>query len=167
MRLQLRARRGVALVTAVLGIVVITILVVGGFFASTQEQRAGRNMLIEQRAFAVAEYGLNNEVSNWDRGRNISMAVGAIDSTRRYVADGDTAFVTITKLNANTFWVVSEGQANMGINSMLSTRRTNSFVRIAYPSIEAKAAVTTLGSGRTFRAGSFDEALLEQSFASR
>ena len=145
MRVQLRARRGVAHVTAVLGIVVITILVVGGFFASTQELRAGRNVLIEQRAFAVAEYGLNNEVSNWDRGRNISMAVGAIDSTRRYVANGDTAFVKITKLNENTFWVVSEGQANMGINYMISTRRTNAYVRIAYPSIDAKAAVTTAG----------------------
>ena len=83
-----------------------------------------------QRSFAVAEYGLNNEVSNWDRGRNISMAVGGIDSTRRYVANGDTAFVKITKLNDNTFWVVSEGQANMGINSMISTRRTNAYVRI-------------------------------------
>lgn len=145
MRLQLRNRRGVALVTAVLGIVVITILVVGGFFASTQEFRGGRNTLVEQRAFAVAEYGLNNEVSNWDSGRNVSMAVGAIDDTRRYVANGDTAFVKITKLNDNTFWVVSEGQASMGVTSQLSTRRTNAYVRIAYPSIQANAAVTTAG----------------------
>lgn len=145
MHLQLRARRGVALVTAVLGIVVITILVVGGFFASTQEYRGGRNLLVEQRAFAVAEYGLNNEVSNWDRGRNISMAVGEIDSTRRYVAQSDTAFVKITKLNDNTFWVVSEGQASMGNTSQVSARRTNAYVRIAYPSIDAKAAVTTAG----------------------
>ena len=145
MRLHLRNRRGIALVTAVLGIVVITILVVGGFFASTQEQRGGRNMLVEQRAFAVAEYGLNNEVSDWDRGRNISMDVGAIDSTRRYVAQSDTAFVKITKLNANTFWVVSEGQASMGSSSQTAARRTNAYVRIAYPSITAKAAVTTAG----------------------
>ena len=145
MPLQLRNRRGIALVTAVLGIVVITILVVGGFFASTQEFRSGRNTLVEQRAFAVAEYGLNNEVSNWDSGRNVSMDVGAIDNTRRYVAQGDTAFVTITKLNNNTFWVVSQGQASMGVTSQLATRRTNAYVRIAYPSIEAKAAVTTAG----------------------
>lgn len=156
MRLQLRARRGVALVTAVLGIVVITILVVGGFFASTQEYKSGRSMLTEQRAFAVAEYGLNNEVSNWDRGRNISMEIGAIDNTRRYVAQNDTAFVSITKLNDNTFWVVSEGQASMGNNAQLSTRRTNAYVRIAYPTIDVKAAVTTAGQVKLTGASNID-----------
>lgn len=144
-----RDRRGVALLSAILGVVVITVLILGGFFASTQEFRGGRNLLIEQRAFAVAEYGLNSEVSNWDRGRNISMAVGAIDDTRRYVADGDTAFVKITKLTGNTFWVVSEGRAALGSGAMESGRSTNAYVRLAYPSIDPKGAITTAGDVET------------------
>src|SRR5690606_24445842 len=87
-----RSRRGAALLTALFGIVVISTIVSGAFFTSSQEFRGGRNQLVEQRAFAVAEYGLNAEVSNWDRGRNLpgGMAVGAVDSSRVYVAAGDT-----------------------------------------------------------------------------
>lgn len=145
-----RDRRGIALVTAVLGVVVISVLILGGFFTSTQEFRGGRNLLVEQRAFAIAEYGLNNEVSNWDRSRNLlpgggGMAVGEIDATRRYVADGDTAFVTVTRLTDNTFWVVSEGRASLGLASMESGRRTNAYVRTAYPSIKPEGAITTAG----------------------
>lgn len=145
-----RPRRGLALLTAILALVVIAVLIVGGFFAGSQEFRGGRNLLIEQRAFAIAEYGLNFETSNWDRGRNLpppaGMAIGGIDSTRRYIADGDTAFVRITRLNNNTFWVISEGRAHIGMNQLESARRTNAAVRIAYPSIKAKGALTTAGN---------------------
>ncbi|HEY0969462.1 MAG TPA: pilus assembly PilX N-terminal domain-containing protein [Gemmatimonadales bacterium] len=144
-----RERRGVALLTAILGVVIITVLILGGFFASTQEFRGGRNLLVEQRAFAIAEYGLNNEVADWDRGRNITMKVGEIDDTRRYVADGDTAFVKITKLTGNTFWVVSEGRASLGSSAMESGRLTNAYVRLAYPSIDPKGAITTAGNVET------------------
>ncbi len=140
-------RRGAALLTALFGIVVISIIVSGAFFTSTQEFRGGRNQLVEQRAFAVAEYGLNAEVSNWDRGRNLpgGMAVGAVDSSRVYVAAGDTARVRITRLTPNSFWVVSEGYANIGNAAMESKRTTNAYVRLAYPSITPKGAVTTAG----------------------
>ncbi len=140
-------RRGAALLTALFGIVVISIIVSGAFFTSTQEFRGGRNQLVEQRAFAVAEYGLNAEVSNWDRGRNLpgGMAVGAVDSSRVYVAAGDTARVRITRLTPTSFWVVSEGYANIGNAAMESKRTTNAYVRLAYPSITPKGAVTTAG----------------------
>jgi len=133
----------------ILASVVIAALGVGGYFVSTQEFRGARNLLVEQRAFAVAEYGLNNEVSHWDSGRNLAppggMPIGAVDSTRRYVADGDTAYVKITRLTDNTFWVVSEGRTSMGFDMMESLRRTNAYVRIAYPTIEPKGAITTAG----------------------
>ncbi|HEU4631934.1 MAG TPA: pilus assembly PilX N-terminal domain-containing protein [Gemmatimonadaceae bacterium] len=146
---RLRARRGVALLTALLGVVVITILVTGGLFASTQEFRSGRNQLVEQRAFAVAEYGLNAEISNWDRSRNLppptGMAIGAADARKRYVSGRDTAFVTITRLTPTTYWVVSEGRAQIGVASVESRRRTSAYVRLAYPSVDASAAVTAAG----------------------
>src|SRR5688572_4308752 len=81
-------RKGIALVAAIFGIVVIATIVAGSLFTSTQEYRSGRNQLVEQRAFAVAEYGLNGEIANWDRSRNLpnGMAIGAIDSNQVYVA---------------------------------------------------------------------------------
>lgn len=145
----MRPRRGAALMTVILASVVIAVLSLGGYFISSQEHRGARNLLVEQRAFAVAEFGLNNEVSHWNSGRNLAppagMPIGAVDSTRRYVADGDTAYVKITRLTDNTFWVVSEGRTGMGFDMMESVRRTNAYVRIAYPTIEPSSAITTAG----------------------
>ena len=137
-------RRGVALVTALFGIVVLAVVITGAFFTSTQEYRGGRNQLVEQRSFAVAEFGLNSEISNWDRQRNLpgGMATGEVDSNQVYVAAGDTAHVKVTRLGDNTFWVVSEGKANIGNAKLEARRQTGSYVRIAYPSIKPKGAIT-------------------------
>lgn len=142
-----RPRRGVALLTALFGIVVIALMISGAFFTSTQEYRGGRNQLVEQRAFAVAEFGLNSEIANWDRSRNLPgvMAVGATDSSRVYVAQGDTARVNITRLTPTAYWVTSEGRASIGNRALESKRETSAYVRIAYPSITPKAAITTAG----------------------
>jgi hypothetical protein len=143
-------RRGMALMLAIVMIVVITLLVIGGFFTSTREFQGGRNALVEQRSFAVAEYGLNAEVSAWNTGRNLTpgaggMAIGARDSLTRYVADGDTAFVSVTRITDNTFWVISDGRASMGTLSQESRRRTNAMVRLAYPTINPDGAITSAG----------------------
>ena len=142
-----KERRGVALLTALVGVVIIALIVSGAFFTSNQEFKGGRNQLIEQRAFAVAEFGLNSEVSNWDRARNLpgGMAVGAVDSSRVYVASGDTARVRITRLTDKSFWVVSEGSASISNAKLESKRATNAYMRLAYPSITPKGAITTAG----------------------
>jgi len=151
-------RRGVALITALFGVVVLAVMMSGMYFTSNQEYRGTRNALVEQRAFAVAEFGLNSEISNWDRARNQiqSFAVGKIDSNQVYVANGDTAWVKVTRLTDNSFWVVSDGQANIGTASMESRRQTSAFVRIAYPTIEPKGAITAAGNVRLQGAATVD-----------
>lgn len=143
-------RRGVALITALFGIVVLAVLMSGMYFSSSQEYKGTRNALVEQRSFAVTEYGLNSEISNWDRSRNLPGAfpVGSIDSNQVYVASGDTAWVKVTRLTGNTFFVVSEGRANIGVTSLESRRQTSAYVRIAYPSITPKGAITAAGNVR-------------------
>lgn len=142
-------RRGVALITALFSIVVLAIIISGVFFTSQQEYRGTRNALVEQRAFAISEFGLNSEISNWDRSRNLpgsSFGVGAIDNNQVYVAEGDTAWVTVTRLSDNGFWVVSEGKAHMGKVKLESRRQTSAYVRIAYPTIIPKGAITAAGN---------------------
>ena len=98
MRHPARARRGAALLMALFALVILASIVSGAMFVSQQEYRGSRNTLVEQRAFAVAEFGLNSEVSNWDRSRNLpapnGMAVGAMDTTRVYVSALDSARVS-------------------------------------------------------------------------
>lgn len=143
-------RRGVALITALFGVVVLGVMMSGMYFTSNQEYKGTRNALVEQRSFAVAEFGLNSEVSNWDRSRNLvsNFPTGSIDSNQVYIAAGDTAWVKVTRLTANTFWVVSEGRANIGNASLESRRQTGAYVRIAYPSITPKGAITAAGNVR-------------------
>ncbi len=147
---QTRTRRGMALVLTLIVIVVLAALSTGAVMSSMQEYRAGRNSLVEQRAFAVAEYGLNREISNWKRSRNLpaptGMANGAIDSSSVFVAQGDTARVKVTRLNDNTFWVVSVGRANIGNGQLEAQRQTHVLVRIAYPTINPGGAIVTAGN---------------------
>jgi hypothetical protein len=149
-RSQLHNRRGVALPIALLGLVVIGALMAGAFFSSAQEFKVGRNTMVSQRAFSVAEYGLNYEIANWNRRRFLPgdatyMQPGDVDDTHRVVANGDTAMIKVTRLNDNTFWVVSEGYASMGNKQLKSRQRTNAVVRIAYPSVSVRGALTTAG----------------------
>ena len=125
-------RRGVALITALFGVVVLAVMMSGMYFTCNQEYRGTRNALVEQRAFAVAEYGLNSEISNWDRARNQiqTFGIGAIDSNQVYVASGDTAWVKVTRLTDNSFWVVADGQANIGNKSLESRRQTSAACRL-------------------------------------
>jgi Tfp pilus assembly protein PilX len=141
-------RKGIALITALFGVVVLGVLMSGMYFTSNQEYKGTRNALVEQRGFAIAEYGLNSEISNWDRARNKPSVfpIGKIDSTKVYPAAGDTAWVKVTRLTDNTFWVVSEGQANIGVAQLEARRLTGAFVRIAYPTINPKGAITAAGN---------------------
>jgi hypothetical protein len=141
-------RRGVALITALFGVVVLAVMMSGMYFSSNQEYRGTRNALVEQRSFAVAEFGLNSEISNWDRSRNllVNFPIGSIDSNQVYVASGDTSWVKVSRLTDNTFWVVSEGRANIGNAKLESRRQTGAYVRIAYPSINPKGAITAAGN---------------------
>src|SRR5688572_23861770 len=66
MRITSTPRRGIALVTAILGILVIGALVSGIFFASNQNYRAGRNALYQERALTAAEFGQNAVLRDWN-----------------------------------------------------------------------------------------------------
>lgn len=143
-------RRGAAILIALVAIVVLASLISSASFVSQQEFRSSRNTLVEQRAFAVAEFGLNSEISNWDRSRNLPApvgdSVGELDTSRVYVAAGDSAKISIKRLSNNIFWVVSEGRTSIGSVSLESGRQTSAFVRIAYPSIVPKGAITSAGN---------------------
>lgn len=135
-----------------LAIVTLTVLLalsLGGAAAATQSFRAGRNLLVEQRAFTVAEYGLNREISNWPRSRNLpsptGLAIGMTADSSVYVTSGDTARVRITRLTPMTFWVVSVGRASIGRPAVTAQRTTSAFVRLAYPAIKTRAAITVGG----------------------
>jgi hypothetical protein len=122
----------------------------GAFAMSTQSFRGGRNAMVEQRAFAVAESGLNQQVGDWDPALNAVQQSGGlpVDSTvttRIFVANGDTAVVRVTRLDPMLFNVYSVGRASIPNPQLQATRTVSALVRVAYPTINPQGAITTNG----------------------
>src|SRR5690242_15063725 len=106
-----RTRRGFALALSLLAIVIIGAMVAGGYLAGVQYYRMGRNSLVEQRALAVAEMGLDSAYATWSKSWN-TQAYGTVTTLVYSAGDGswvDT--VRITKLNQLSSMIVSEGRA--------------------------------------------------------
>lgn len=137
-----KERRGAALLITLVSIAVLAVLSTGAILGSMGEFRAGRNALVEQRALAVSEFGLNQQLSNWSAARN-SMAIGAVDSAAVGVELGDTARVKITRLTTYLYSVASVGRASIGNGQLEAQRQATLLVRLAFPNIDAQAAVTT------------------------
>src|SRR5256885_4382921 len=149
-RLPKGVRRGAALVVTLVCLVVLGMLAAGGFAASRQSFRGGRNALVEQRAFGVAEYGLNQQMSQWDPSFNLApavspMKVGSIADSNVFVSNGDTARVRITRLGAMLYCIESIGRANIPNPDIRATRDVSALVRLGYPTIQPKGAVTVGG----------------------
>ena len=142
-------RRGMALPIALMLLVVLSTLAASSFTASRQTFRGGRNTLVEQRAMSVAEFGLNQQVANWRTELNLpaprGLAVGRVDSTNVWVAAGDTSKVRITRLTNMLYHVESMGRASIPNPSLTAQRSVGAILRLAYPSIEPRGAITAGG----------------------
>ena len=140
-----RKRAGIAMATALGGLVIIGVMIAGVFFTSNQELRVGTNTFVQERAFRAAEFGLNASLANWN---NAEMLLLAIGGTKQVVYDSSAKgwrdTVTITRLTATNYLIGSTGTAFGGIQGS-SRRRTALLVRISVPSIDVKAALVSRG----------------------
>jgi hypothetical protein len=141
-----RSRSGFALAMSLMAIVVIGALVAGGYLASVQYYRIGRNSLVERRALAATELGLDSAYAMWSKSWN-TLANGTVTMLVYSASDGswvDT--VRITKLNQLGSLIVSEGRAG-GYGTQLSARRrVGMLVRLNMPKVNQIGALTTRGT---------------------
>jgi hypothetical protein len=139
-------RRGFALAMSLLAIVVIGAMVAGGYLAGVQYYRMGRNSLVEQRALAVAELGLDSAYAMWSKSWN-TVPVGTVTTLAYSATDGswiDT--VRITKLNQLGSLIVSEGRAGGQWGQISARRRVGMLVRLNIPKVNQLGALTTRGT---------------------
>lgn len=145
-----RPRRGFAMFMALGALVIIAVLVAGSSFITLQESQLGQNQLVQSRAMAAAEYGLNKIQADWDKTPNLQMNNGAsFDMQYQVPSIGDWCKVRITRLNNETFWLVSEGRSSVGnsINqARTAVKRVSAFLRLRIPTIKANAAITAGGN---------------------
>lgn len=140
-----RERRGSALMFVIIAMVLLAVLSLSAVMGTMHEFKAGRNMLSQQRALTIAEYGLNGQLANWTAARN-ALPVGGIDSSNVVVTIGDTAKVAVMRLNAATFLVSSLGRSSVGNGQLESQRQVSMLVRVASPSLRPGSVLTSLGN---------------------
>jgi hypothetical protein len=144
-----KPRKGFAMFMALGALVIVAVLIAGSSFLTTQEARLGQNQLVQSRAMAAAEYGLNRIQADWDKTPNLQMANGAFFDTSYTIASQGTAMVRYVRLNNETFWIVSEGRATVGASGNLArtaVKRVGAILRLRIPTIKSEGAVTTAGN---------------------
>ena len=105
----------------------------------------GRNSLVQQRAFAAAELGLDSAYATWNKSWN-SAKTGTTVVLSYSASDGswvDT--VRITRLNQLSFLVVSEGHAGGNQMQIGARRRAGMLIRLNMPRVNQIGALTTKG----------------------
>lgn len=126
------ARRGFALVLAVLAVAVVGALIVATHVAVTLEHRMATAVMARQRAFAVAEHALWRSVAEWDES-HLTLAPGAAVA-RVVVAAGDSATITTVRLSERMYWLVAEAavgdaRRRTGVNVLALTDSTGAHAR--------------------------------------
>lgn len=139
-------RDGFALPVAVFALVIVGVLVTGGFYMARQETRIGIASAHAQSAFYMAERGLFHVLGTWDPA-DLS-GVAAWDSYTRVdtLPDGHWA-VTVTPMTQRLFYLDARGTSTEG-GAMWSgaTRRIGVVARVIIPTMSPPAALTTQGS---------------------
>jgi hypothetical protein len=144
---RLSDERGIALAVAVLALVVIGALVAGTFYAGRIEQRSGENTLFAAQAFEAAEAGAGATISSWSPTAYNNAAVGADIVLPTVTVFGSNVYTpTVTKLNATTFLVRSEGAHRDASGNTLSRRVVGTLVRLLRPDIDIQGALTIRGA---------------------
>src|SRR5687767_8675646 len=148
-RRGLANRRGFALMMAMGALVIIAVLIAGSSYIGLQETRLGQNQLVQARAISAAEYGLNKIQADWDKTPNLLMNIGESYNLEYNLSGQGTCKVRMTRLNNETFWLVSEGRAAAGdatSQNRTAVKRVGAFIRLRIPTIEAKGAITAGGN---------------------
>jgi len=107
---QREGRRGFALAAALLALLLISALITGVLFATTEETRVGIASAERQLALSAAESAVEMTIA----GRNIdSVASVGVSGTRTIAVGGfgPTVMVHITRLDSTLYWMVADASA--------------------------------------------------------
>jgi hypothetical protein len=142
---RLTSQRGMALAVAIFALVVIGALVAGIFYASTLEQRTGRNSIYAAEAAQAAETGPMTVLANWNQYVNNNMPNGQTTALGATNVPGRTDMkydVSVTRLNDQMFLLTSTGTRLDGAGNELARSSVGTLARLSFVKATAKAAVT-------------------------
>jgi hypothetical protein len=142
-----RSRGGFALPVALLALVVVGVLVTGGFYMAQQESRIGIASQNGAMAFYIAEQGMNEVLANWSAARYARIPLWQADTTQGSIPQGDYT-VSIHHLTDRMYFIESEGRVTQGGRLAGALRRMGVIAAIQTAWINPPAALTTRGTTR-------------------
>ena len=151
-----RSRPGFALPSAIIALVLLSALIAGALFVATEELRAGRGDVADQRALSVAEWALERAIANWDARHNSRIGVGQ----SVVIAQGDAVSrepfdVTATRVQRNAFWVTARGSSGVDGGRTPARHTIAASVRLVGPTFPLRAALS-VGAAVTIDNGVVD-----------
>jgi Tfp pilus assembly protein PilV len=143
---RVRSQRGFALPSAIITLVLLSTLVVGVLFVATEELRAGRSDVADQRALALAEWGVEETIRRWDSQQNTTLAVGTtVAAALPATIGGDRVDVTVTRVQQRAVWIVARSAVSDG-RAIPARRTIGVSLRLVGPSVPLRAALTSGGA---------------------
>ena len=145
--------QGFALVATILALVLVGVLVTGGFFAASQEQRMGMSKQFSSEAFYYAERGLQDALGTYTRGfldaqmptLRSTWDAGTTVITRGGRPVGEYA-LTFTRLDTQLYFIESTGTVRKGGRYSGATHRLGVVARGMNVDIPTDRALQVFGS---------------------
>jgi hypothetical protein len=139
-------RGGFALPAAIGGLVIVGVLVTGGFYMARQEVRIGVASKHAALAVNMAQTGANDIMANWN-GYKLGLIPVWGDTTITDTLPSGIWSVTVANLNNNIYFLNAEGEITEG-GALWSgaTRNIGVVTRYIRANIDPPAALTTRGN---------------------
>lgn len=143
---RINSRRGFALPAAVFALVIVGVLVTGGFYLARQETRIGVASERGTAAFYLAERGANQVLSEWDMSTFGSLA-NWNTAVKTDTVDEGIWQVAVTRMTDRLYFLLSSGIVTQGRGMLGNASRMLGLVaRLNTAEIQPPAALTTVGS---------------------
>lgn len=151
--MDIQTQRGFALPAAVLGLVVVGVLVTGGFFIARQEQRIGSASENGTQAFYVAERGLAETMAKWNMMTYLTDTAWSTHTSADTTDEGIWT-VEVTKMTDILYFLDGRGEAPLGASlaggsvskQRMATRSIGVIAKVLIADINPPAALTTRGN---------------------
>jgi hypothetical protein len=138
-----RHRSGFALPSAIITLVLLSALIAGALFVATQELRAGRGDVADQRALSVAEWALERAIANWDPRHNSRVGVGqSVAVAQGEVGAREPFDVTATRVQPNAFWMTARASSGMDGGRIPARHTIAASLRLIGPTFPLSAALS-------------------------
>ena len=149
-------RKGFALPSAIITLVLLSALIAGALFVATEELRAGRGDVADQRALSSAEWALERAIANWDARHNSRVPVGkSVVLSSSDDAPRESFDVTATRVQRDAFWLTAHASSGMDGGRIPARHTIGASLRLLGPRFPLRGALT-VGAAVTIDNGVVD-----------